>query len=59
MALDKLKHLAVKVGLVVVNINCLLVVKNNGGCKCKVPFGITHTAVVKVRLLLVVLIWRW
>ena len=58
MALDKLKHLAVKGSSVVVTVNYLSAVKNNGGCKCKVPFGITHTAVVKVRLLLVVLIWR-
>lgn len=39
VALAKLKHLAVKVGLVVVNIKFLLVVKNNGGCEYKVPFG--------------------
>lgn len=63
----KLKHLAVKVGLVVVNIKFLLVVKKSvvvtlsflwnhpyGGCNCKVPFGITHTAVGKVKALSVV-----
>ena len=54
VALDKLKHLAVKVSLVVVNIKFLLVVKNNGGCNCKVPFGITHTVVGKLKALSVV-----